>query len=130
MWLSKQNVNIQGSSAVDVGTVTIPGNSLGVYTDMEQRGVPLYSPGGYFWRPKLGQDLLVIKCGDGGTCAAGTKNAGAPSALASGEVYIRSDGGTSIWLKNSGDIILSGNITVQGNMNVKGSLMINGTPIV
>ena len=77
-----------------------------------------------------GRRRAVLRWIAAGTCAAGTKNAGAPSALASGEVYIRSDGGTSIWLKNSGDIILSGNITVQGNMNVKGSLMINGTPIV
>ena len=130
MWLSKQNVNLQENQSADIGDVTISGSRLGIYTDMEQRNVPLYAPGGYFWRPKVGQKILVIKKDDTVLCATGTEVTDLPSNLAGGEICLKADGAASIFIKNNGSLILSGNMTLKGNVNIEGSLSINGTPIM
>ena len=120
MWLSKQNTDTNQEMTASIGNVTISGDDIGVYTDMEHRGVTTFSPGGYFWRPRVGQNMLVIKC-DEGNCISGTEMKNIPASMAVGEVYIKSESGASIWLKNNGDIAISGNVNIEGSLSVNGN---------
>ena len=74
--------------------------------------MPLFVPGGYAWRPRAGETVLVIKAGDA-VCVTGTES-GAETDLAAGEVKIFSAGGASILLKNDGTVEISGTLTVNG----------------
>ena len=50
--------------AADQGVVTLGGDPAAVYLGGERRWVSLYTPGGYQWRPKAGDKVLVVKAGD------------------------------------------------------------------
>ena len=50
--------------AADQGIVTLGGDPAAVYLGGERRWVSLYTPGGYQWRPKAGDKVLVVKAGD------------------------------------------------------------------
>ena len=128
MWLSKKAVELHEESIAQIGGVTIGGGNVAVYTDVEQRGLELLSPGGYTWRPKVGQDVLVIKCG-GEAVVAGAKQSGTPADFTAGEVYIKSDGAGSIYLKNDGSLVVSGDTVINGTLSVQGRLFVNGNEI-
>ena len=120
MWLSKQTVNRNNENAAEIGTVTIEGNTLGVYMGSEHRDVSIASPGGYFWRPKVGANVLVIKTGDNERCAAGVLQNESVD-LQTGEVYIKSENGGSIYLQNDGTITLKGKICIEGDLLINGN---------
>ena len=128
MWLSKRSAEVPGERSAQMGGVTIGGGNVAVYTDMEQRGLELLSPGGYMWRPKVGQDVLVIKCG-GESVIAGARQSETPSEFMAGEVYIKSDGGAAVYLKNDGTIAFSGDAVINGTLSVQGRLFVNGNEI-
>ena len=46
--------------AADQGIVTLGGDPAAVYLGGERRWVSLYTPGGYQWRPKAGDKVLVL----------------------------------------------------------------------
>lgn len=122
MWLSKQIRRERPESEADLGVTTISADRSGVLSKGEVRDLPIYGPGGYFWRPGNGESVLVIKGGPGGeeSCIAGA--AQAESGIEPGEILIRSAGGASLRLRNNGSI------EVKGTLSVTGSLMINGKP--
>ncbi len=129
MWLAKQgNKEKKRETAADIGTVTIGGNDVSVYLDGERRSLPVFSPGGYEWRPKTGDSLLVLKTGGEREkpCVAGRA---VETEIAAGEVLIASDGGVSLYLQNSGGAKLTGNTTVNGTLSVTGTLMVGGTEL-
>ena len=119
MWLSRIASERSRQSAAAVAQVTMGGSQTGVMTESEERNVPLFSPGGYIWRPSAGESLLVVKCGNE-ICAAGKESEEPPEDFAEGEVYIKSKGGASIWLKNSGDVVITGNVYIEGGLSVNG----------
>ena len=47
-----------------MGVVTLGGDPAGVYLSGERRWVAVYAPGGYQWRPAVGEKVLVLKAGD------------------------------------------------------------------
>lgn len=116
MWLSKQNETWmrRREEAVQMGRVTLSGDPAGAVLGAERRDMPVYGPGGYVWRPKAGQDVLVVKAGADGeqSCVAGARGR-LDLALSPGEVYIYS-GGASIFLSNTGTISLKGTVLVNG----------------
>lgn len=125
MWLSKCAVS--GSSQTEmpeIGTVTIGGNPLSVLCDSETRNVALLSPGGYCWRPKVGSEVLVLKCAGGEHTAVSQLSTEEDLSLEPGEILIKSDSGSYIQLANDGSICISGNI------NLKGSVTLNGVPLI
>lgn len=65
MWTSnrKQDGRTQEAPG-DVGVVTLGGDPAGVYLSGERRWVAVYAPGGYQWRPSVGEHVLVLKAGD------------------------------------------------------------------
>ena len=66
MWLSEQKSRKPATEAVaEWGTVTI-GEPAAVYLAGERRQVPVCCPGGYAWRPAVGERVLVLKAGNEG----------------------------------------------------------------
>ena len=102
MWLSERK-GFKKNDAIS-GSVTLSGDKCAVMGYSEHRGIEIYSPGGYFWRPCVGDDVLVIK--DGGILGRKIENDG----LLPGEVCIRSAGGAEIRLLNDGTVHIKGEI--------------------
>lgn len=116
MWLSKKAA-ARGFGAVEMsgcqdGVVTISSGDTAVMSGCEQRRLDVCAPGGYSWRPEVGQDVIIIKTAEGSGVVAGTRGAGSDE-LSPGEVML-SSGGCSILLKNSGVIELSGDVYING----------------
>ena len=106
------------------GTVTVYDRGYGVLGEGEIRGVGLCCPGGYLWRPALGQRVLVVKTGPGPDTGKviGAEQAAAPVEPEAGEVCIYSPT-ACVWLKNDGSIQL------RGTVDVVGLLRVNGLPV-
>ena len=115
MWLSQQRRDdARREIMAETGTVTLGGNTTGVYLSGERRGLPVYGPGGYQWQPVPGQQVLVLKTGADGEepSVAGVRQDSAPAA---GEVRIsNANASASVWLKQGGELALSGRVTVNG----------------
>lgn len=112
MWLSERFTSQTRENYAAVGEVTI-GGGCAAETDREQRGLALCSPGGYFWKPAPGRQVVVLKCGDDGNAVMGVLDSDA-SELSAGEVCIQSNS-ASITLRNDGTINVSGRLIVNGN---------------
>ena len=118
MWLSRKlsQHEMQDVASAQDGTVTIEGGELAVFSSGEKREVKTAAPGGYEWRPRKGENVLVVRGGTFGeeAYAVGVVEAAA-SGLAPGEVRIRSGTGTA-------EIVLHNN----GRVDINGLLFING----
>ncbi|WP_251445755.1 hypothetical protein [Vermiculatibacterium agrestimuris] len=114
MWLSRRPRR-DGRGGALTGTVTVPGQSAGVWLEGERRGVTVYAPGGYHWAPELGDEVLVLKTGESGekTCAAGVPVEGT---VKPGEVLIT---GRKCSLR----------LGLDGTVFVTGLLVVNGTQV-
>lgn len=110
MWLSeKAAAKGRGANAAEVGTAT---GGMSVFTEAEKRNLPVCAPGGYAWRPKFGEDVLVMKCADGLSRVLSSVSE-PQEGLEGGEVLIYS-GAASICLKNDGRIFLNGDVFING----------------
>lgn len=66
MWLSEERGRRTcAEPAAEWGTVTVAAPSA-VYLGGERRQVPVCCPGGYTWRPAVGDEVLVLKAGSEG----------------------------------------------------------------
>lgn len=113
MWTSDRRTDgRQEEAAADLGQVTLGGDPAGVYLGGERRWLPVYSPGGYQWRPSAGDRVLVIKGGGGRDtpCVTGTRQS--PGTLEPGEVRI--SGGTGMVRLNQRGVSLTGQVRVNG----------------
>lgn len=110
--------NAQESAAVERGTVTIGGSTAGVLARGEERSLPVAAPGGYAWRPRNGQRVLVLRGGTLGEerCIAAALDGAAEAAgLADGEVCLFAHGGGArIILRNSGRVEIEGEVYING----------------
>ena len=121
MWLSERAAVMKETAqdVVSTGEVTMGGAVTGVYTNHEVRGAIVLSPGGYTWKPKGGDRVLVMKGSAGESYITGSLG-DADAGLEEGEVKITSEGGAEILLKNNGNVILRGNIVIEGALEVNG----------
>lgn len=105
MWTSDRRKTRQaGESWVDWGEVTLEGDPAGAYLDGERRQLAVYGPGGYCWKPALGDRVLVLKAGQGEA-----------ETLGAGEVSISSSGAESgLLLRTDGRLELNGQVMVNG----------------
>lgn len=63
MWLSEERARRTAAEpAAEWGAVTVAAPSA-VYLGGERRQVPVCCPGGYAWRPAVGDEVLVLKAG-------------------------------------------------------------------
>lgn len=122
MWLAKQQKRPSAESAGSVGQVTLAGDAPAVELDSERRGLAVYAPGGYRWRPAPGQKVLVLKA-DGQPCVAGTPSEGG---LQPGEVALNSAGGASVKLDNQGNVAVTGTLALTGALTATGALTLSG----
>lgn len=114
MWLSKKLNRETDSPGACVGAVTIGGENAAVFTNREARNLGVYAPGGYLWKPRKGDSVLVIKGeGESEDCIVATKIGGQLGGMESGEVYIHA-GGASIYLKNDGSVCINGKLMING----------------
>ncbi len=121
MWVAgrlRRTEEPQETTNAESGTVTIGGSAAGVLSRGEERSVPLASPGGYAWRPKNGERVLLIK---GGTLGEERYVAGSLDAaqeqddLDDGEVRIYAEsGGASITLRRNGRVEIAGELYING----------------
>lgn len=116
MWLSRQQKRAEREEPVDTGRVTLSGETVAVELDSERRGLAVYAPGGYRWRPRLGQKVLVLKTGEG-PCVVGAPVTGT---LEEGETGLCADGGAAVTLKTDGRVILGREAQVEETLTVGG----------
>ena len=63
MWISEERTKkAAGEPAAEWGAVTVAGPAA-VYLGGERRKVAVCCPGGFAWRPKVGEEVLVLKAG-------------------------------------------------------------------
>lgn len=127
MWLSKKLTaqKQEEAASAEAGTVTIDSLGAGVYARGELRNVPVVAPGGFAWRPKGGENVLLLKGGafEEGAYVLGTADAKA-SGIEAGEVRIYSADGAEIVLRNDG------RIEIRGDVRVAGTLLLNGRAVL
>ena len=124
MWTSNRMVEGRTQeAAADQGVVTLGGDPAAVYLGGERRWVSLYSPGGYQWRPKAGDKVLVVKAGDQRElpCLVGKR----PDPLSDEEELepgaVRIHSGTGAVLLNQEGLSLTGDtVALEGEITVNG----------
>lgn len=110
MWLSEQIARTAPSAAtVAEGTVTVGGQTPAVLTDGEERDVRVVSPGGYYWRPAVGSEVLLSRQGTAAVLGRLQERCD----LLPGEVCIRT-GKAAIRLLPDGSIYLEGDLYLNG----------------
>lgn len=115
MWLSdkKQKTRPEEETA-QLGKVTVQNNETAVFLSGERRDVKAALPGGYHWRPRQGDAVLVIKAGEEATPCLLGKQGTAQKKLNPGEVWISLNGENGIWLKQDGTVHLEGEVYING----------------
>ena len=120
MWITKKIAAAAAPRTVERGETSIGGKETAVALRGEQRGIEVMAPGGYVWRPKRGDDVLVIKDSvRGESIVTAAKMGQAPEEMEDGEVCIRS-GGAMIHLTNNGKIKIYGDIVLYGRLTYGG----------
>ena len=115
MWISQQGRSA-GRQEHDarMGVVTAQGERVGVYADGCQQQLPVAAPGGYRWKPKNGQQVLVLKTGANAeaACIVAGQDVG-ENGLKPGEVEVFGPG-CCVKLDEYGQVQLNGAVLVNG----------------
>lgn len=121
MWLSQRlRERKEERGAGELGVVSIGGSEPAVLSCGEERALPVLSPGGYCWRPRSGETVLVVKGGALGTERYLVGRVQQPDeTVEPGEVRIVSDG-ASIRLCANGRIELTGTLYINGEPYMPG----------
>lgn len=124
MWTSNRKLEGHNEECpADQGTVTLGGDPAAVYLGGERRWVSLYAPGGYQWRPKAGDKVLVVKAGDhrelpclvGKRPETGTQEEELPPGC------VRIHSGTGVVLLNEEGLTLKGDtVALEGEITING----------
>jgi len=115
MWIAERSRRRpEPAELAGVGQVTLPEDPAGVWLDGERRMLPVFAPGGYVWRPSLGEQVLVLKTGRQGEapCVL-AKRCPDKWELEEGEVLLHS-GKAVLRLKKDGTVDITGRLTVNG----------------
>lgn len=124
MWLSEKAAlgSRESEPGAEVGTVTAGGVRPSVMLGGERRRLEVVSPGGIFWAPVQGEQVLVTRCGDEEFVSGALRGQNAPE-LAPGEVCVRA-GSSRV------RVLADGRIELYGVVNVVGELQLNGANIL
>lgn len=112
MWIADRRESRRTEESAALGQVTLGGDPAGVFAGGERRWMPVYSPGGYRWRPRAGEKVLVVRAGEEreAPCVAGVRQE--PGELEPGEVRLTGGaGGVRLY---SGGVELTGAVKVNG----------------
>lgn len=121
MWLSEKAAlgSREAEPSAEVGMVTAGGTRPSVMLGGEKRKLEIVSPGGVFWAPVQGEQVMVARCGDEEFVSGALR---ASPELAPGEVCVKSGSGCV-------RVHADGKIELEGTVNVVGALLINGVDI-
>ncbi len=114
MWLSKgRNEPVAREAVAESGPVTVQGPQAAVYLAGERRQVALCSPGGLTWRPRVGQEVLVLKAGQDleSPYILGVDGMEQGDNLAPGEVMLSGEGAS---VRCGSSVELTGQVKVNG----------------
>ncbi len=119
MWLSERTAaRDPDRGECMVGVVTIGGARPSVLCGGEPRSTELLH-GGALRLPRTGDELLVVRTGDGDCVALGRVGGTVTDGCENGEVLL-TNGGGSVKIKNSGDITLTGTVKINGTLLING----------
>lgn len=116
MWTSSQMKESGGAQrhSAALGVVTAAGAENGVYLGTERRWLPVMAPGGYRWRPRAGDQVLVLKAGtDGESPCVLARQVQEDDTLLPGEVELAGTG-CSVKLTEKGEVVLRGTVRING----------------
>lgn len=116
MWTSSQrkSTGAQLQGGADLGVVTAAGNENGVSLGTERRWLRVMTPGGYRWKPKAGEQVLVLKLGqDGESACVLARPEREGNDLLPGEVELYAQG-CALKLNNNGTVELRGDVWING----------------
>lgn len=117
MWLSnRQGQKREEEHLAQLGQVTVAGEETAVYLSGERRQVQQISPGGYHWRPREGESVLVVKAGEEGEPCLLGREAPREKAVQAGEIWISAGGEYGILLRPNGEIALHGWVYANGEL--------------
>ena len=121
MWLSEKTAlgARETPAPADVGVVTAGGACPSVLLGGEKRKLDVAAPGGVFWAPVHGEQVVVSRCGDELFVTGALAD---PPDLKPGELCLKC-GQASVRLSPNGSVELSGTV------NVTGTLLLNGVDI-
>jgi hypothetical protein len=105
-------VQVQEAQA-EVGVVTLGGDPAGVNLGGERRWLPVYSPGGYAWRPTAGDKVLVLKAGGERELPCIVGKAQKTGELQAGQVRLAGDG-TGAVVVGGDTVALTGTVELNG----------------
>lgn len=120
MWLAQKlsGADVAGAAA-GFGSVSIGGSSAAVMLEGEKREIATVCPGGFFWSPVPGQEVLVLRDDSGRHCILGVL--GDAEGAVPDELLIKAGNGT-VRLRSDG-------ISLEGEVHISGRLYINGTDV-
>lgn len=108
MWISQQMIAAKKAKPqAQVGSVTGTQAGIAVQGAGEYRNLSAAAPYGISFVPPDGAQAIVVSCGESNFCigtVAENKN------LQPGELMLYSAGGASIYLKNSGEVVINGQV--------------------
>ena len=118
MWMARGNRGeILREPPAELGQVTVADDGLGVALAGERRNVQVCLPGGYHWRPRRGETVLVVKSGPEETpWVVGRTDGEAPE----GEVWLSVQPGVELRLGRDGTIRLRGPVEITGSLTLNG----------
>lgn len=96
----------EGAALAQV-SFSLESGEWGAVADREYRHRPVVFPGGYRWCPREGEEVLLLRAGEGELCAGVP---GESRGLAPGEVEITGPGGSSILLRRDGAVVINGQL--------------------
>lgn len=117
MWTSRQTkTGKTARGGARVGVVTAGGQESGVYLGTQRCWLPVMAPGGYRWRPKTGEQVLVLKTGEQGESACVLARQEEPGEeLLPGEVELYAPD-CGLKLTQTGCVELRGSVYVNGRL--------------
>jgi len=119
MWTAShmKETNTVRHGVAAVGVVTASGTENGVLLGSERRWLPVMAPGGYRWRPRTGETVLVLKTGnDGEVPCILAEQTPKEDSLQPGEVELVGPG-------------CGVKLTQNGQVAVQGTMVVNGEPL-
>lgn len=119
MWLGKQQRRQTQAGESQVGKVTIGGEQAAVQLDSERRGLEVYAPGGYHWKPRPGQKVLVIEGRGEIPCVVGLRQ----GEQLPEQVKIEAESGSSAILDASGACLEGTRVDLNGTVYVNGETL-------
>lgn len=123
MWLA-QELSRRGSERageISTGKVSVAGDKAAVMLDGERRGITVACPGGLRWNPAAGEDVIVLRSGDGEQFVLGV--AGNEDEIPEKGGYLLKSGGNSLALGSAG-------VEIKGDIAAEGRLLVNGCDIL